>query len=561
MKVYLPLMIQDPLTAPFASDRVFEGIHIDTEKDLVSDFADGPSTSHVVVEDFDGVGQLLPPVKYMPPGKGRKMGRYAVPDDIYAPDFIRTSVLGMVLKTMRLFSEPSALGREIKWAFPNPQLRVLPRAGEGSNAFYERESGTLQFLYFKNPHSPEQTIYTSLSRDIVAHETGHALIDAIVPALYDALTPQSLAVHEAIADMTAVITAMRSNNLTLRVLERTRGSIRNPTAFSSLAPEFGKAMDKSGRAGSLRSLWNDKTLDPADTSRDENNRPNRVDPADPHALSEVLSGALYRTLVRMQEKAWKRYGGDFSSSGRALAEAITRFQRIVFRAIDYLPPGEASFAEYGRALSLEVMTSFSSWDKESDWLAEELKRRHVIGGKDAIQREEPEKIYSVKTIDVDRLIRSDSEADQFVKKYRDVFNIPPRVPFTVYPRTKSSKGYGWGKEWDTERSYEVLLKVSWEQVEEDAFDKKFPTARKITCGTTVKLTTDGSVGNVLTTEVETQKPERDRMVRSLLEKGLLQPPAKSAGPNSPAAPIRVEAHKGVMKVRGAGRLLHFQRPV
>ncbi len=563
MKVYFPLMIQDPMTAPFVGGRaakVFEGIHVDTDRDHVSDFGDGPSTSLVVVEDFDPVtGQLLPGVKFVPPGRGRKMGRYLVPDDIYSHEFIRTSVLGMVLKTMRLFSDPSALGRKITWAFDHPQLRVLPRAGEGANAFYDRESRSLEFLYFKNPHNPKLTVFTSLSRDIVAHETGHALVDGIAPALYDALTPQSLAVHEAIADLTAVITAFQSNSLRLRVLERTKGSIRNPTAFSSLAPEFGKALDESGRAGALRSLWNRKTLNPQDTSRDERGRPNFVDSVDPHALSEVLSGALYRMMVRMQERAWKEYGGKFSSSGRALAEAVTRFQRLVFRAVDYLPPGEASFAEYGRALSEEVKDSFVTWGEESHWLAQELQRRHVIRAKDEIQRKEPERLHRAKSIDIETLVKSDTEAYRFVSCHRRLFNIPPRVPIRILPRFQTSKGSGWGKKWDTERSYGILLKVSWEQMEDDSFDGAFPATRSVTSGSTVILTSDGYASHLFSTDIEAQKPERDKMVRSMLEAGLLRRPAESQGMGPVKTPIRTEIRKGVLKIKGAGRLLHFHR--
>lgn len=563
MKVYLPLMVQDPMTAPFPSakaDKVFEGIHVNTEEDHVDEFADGPATSSVIVEDFDASGRLLPPVRFSPPGRGRKMGRYETSNDIYSHEFIRTSVLGAVMKTMRLFSQESALGREIKWACPGGQLRVLPRAGEGTNAFYERESGTLQFFYFKNPHDPSQTVYTSLSRDIVAHETGHALIDAIAPGLYDALTPQALAVHEALADITALLTAFQSNSLRLRVLERTRGSIRNPTEFTSLAPEFARALDKSGHAGALRSLWNKKTLDPSDKSKDKNGRPNFVDSTDPHALSEVLSGALYRVMVQMQERCWENYGGDFSSSGRALAEAVTFFQRAIFRAIDNLPPGEASFADYGRAFTTELTGSFVGRRQESHWLEEELRRRHVIRKKGEIQKLEPEKDSSVKMPDVQRLIEDDAEALAFVKKYRSLFKIPPRVPFTIHPRHQTCKTSGWGKKWDeTSAEWGMLLKVSWEQIEEDSFDRKFPSARSVTCGSTVELSTEGGVREVFSNDVDAQKPERDRMIRSLHEKGLLQLPDQASRSRNSKTPIRINVRNGIMKIQGAGQLLHFQR--
>jgi hypothetical protein len=50
-----------------------------------------------------------------------------------------------------------------------------------------------------------------LSRDIVSHETGHAIIDGVAPDLYNAVTPQSLALHEAMADLAALLLAFETN--------------------------------------------------------------------------------------------------------------------------------------------------------------------------------------------------------------------------------------------------------------------------------------------------------------------------------------------------------------
>ena len=51
------------MTTPFPSakgDKVFEGIHVNTEEDHVNEFVDGPATSNVIVEVFDTSGRLLP---------------------------------------------------------------------------------------------------------------------------------------------------------------------------------------------------------------------------------------------------------------------------------------------------------------------------------------------------------------------------------------------------------------------------------------------------------------------------------------------------------------------
>jgi hypothetical protein len=233
-------MVQDPLFARYEELKPSEGFDITREEF----FLDGPVTKRVAVLDFDPeTGALLPGVPFRPPPPGRVLGRYEIADesDVYAPDFMRVSVFATVLKTMYMFEEEDTLGRPLVWAFDGPQSLVLPRAGKWPNAYYERDSRSLQFFYFPHSRNLEETVYTSLSRDIVAHETGHAILDGIAPHLYDAITPQSLALHEAIADLTAVLSAFRSNKLRKAVLGQTDGSIQDSTAFNSIAEEFGMA--------------------------------------------------------------------------------------------------------------------------------------------------------------------------------------------------------------------------------------------------------------------------------------------------------------------------------
>ena len=83
-----------------------------------------------------------------------------------------------------------------------------------ANAYYHRDSHSLQFFFFPVGGGRRQNdLSLSLSRDIVAHETGHAVIDGIVPSLMDSASPQSLAIHEALADIIAMLMAFSSHNL------------------------------------------------------------------------------------------------------------------------------------------------------------------------------------------------------------------------------------------------------------------------------------------------------------------------------------------------------------
>ena len=210
-------MIQDPEISQMEVGRLVEDwLKIDEDH-----YLDGPVTPRVAVIDLNPNTEALEPgAVFIPPEGRRTLGSYKVDRKrIYSAHFIQVSVFATVLRTMYMYEEQDTLGRRVAWGFDAPQLLVVPRAGWWANAYYERRSHSLQFFSFR---AGGKLIHTSLSRDIVAHETAHALIDGIDPDLYDALDPQSLALHEGVADLTAVLIAFRSGKLRRAVLDQDR---------------------------------------------------------------------------------------------------------------------------------------------------------------------------------------------------------------------------------------------------------------------------------------------------------------------------------------------------
>ena len=119
MKVRVPLMIQDPMTAAYKDMPEREGFDIDRE----DFFLDGPVTRRVAVVDFEpDTGALLPGARFRPPPPDRVLGSYEIADehDIYARDFNQVSVFATVLRTMYMFEEQDVLGRDLVWAFDGP---------------------------------------------------------------------------------------------------------------------------------------------------------------------------------------------------------------------------------------------------------------------------------------------------------------------------------------------------------------------------------------------------------------------------------------------------------
>jgi hypothetical protein len=565
MKVRVPVMIQDPVIADFKGMKLTEGFDIEDE-DV---FLDGPVSRRVAVLDIDAeTGALRPGAPFQPPAAGRLLGRYRIADeaDISARDFNQVSVFGTVLRTMSMFEEPDTLGRPLRWAFDAPQLLVIPRAGQLANAYYERDSHSLQFFYFPSRRDPSRTVYTSLSHDIVSHETGHAILDGIAPDLYNAITPQALALHEGIADLSALVMAFRSHTLRETVLGQTNGSIRDSSAFSALAEEFGSARDLQGRAHSLRSLRNDRTLDPHDRTVDELGEPNLVPGDEPHRLSEVLSGTLYGVMVRIHEDLKQRYDGaeardTFRVSGKALADGVNRFKRMVFRGLDYLPPGEVSFADYGRAVIAADQASHPDHGQERRWICEEFVRRAIAPNQAGLEVETDVEYVPLQAIDLQTLVDSDWAAYEFANQNREFLGIPPNIHFRVRPRLDVTKLTYQGDKGER-KTRECLLKVSWDHKEENNFDRRFPPERQVTVGTTLAIDWESRrVRAKLTSGFGAQQAERDRLLGRLLDQGLLQLGRQALGPDGKPlrSAVRVESMDGLMRVRGAARMLHIAR--
>jgi hypothetical protein len=587
MRVRVPLMIQDPEIAHLTTDRLVE----DWLGLAEGHYLDGPVTERVAVIDLDPTTEALEPgAVFEPPAGSRTFGRYRVDKrNVTSPGFIAVSVFGTVLRTMYLYEEPDALGRKVAWAFGAPQLLVVPRAGWWANAYYERRSRSLQFFSF---HAGGRLVHTSLSRDIVAHETAHALLDGIAPDLYDALDPQSLALHEGVADLTAVLIAFRSGRLRKAVLDQTGGSIKESTSFSSIGEEFGRALDPSGHAGWLRNLLDDSKLDP------------RADPADepePHELSQVLTGTLYRFLMELHQDAKERLAerrGEttFQVSGRALFAASEQFKRMILRGLDYLPPGEITFADYIRAILAADQASFDD-DRWRRSIRAESVRRGIVAHESELEVVTNAEHPALADVDLDGLANSDWVAYRFAEDNRDLLGIPPDVQFEVMPRvvvdgrfqlpeavlarasaTKEDAtsevaqaaplpGARRGRHAAPDEGAipirELLVKVRW-SVQEDNPADLGASRRRVQTGTTLVIDWERRLVRSCLSPVgfERRRPARDAALRRLVEAGLVElssPDEPAAVRQTPGTGVEAVVTGGILRVKGTARLLHVAR--
>ena len=107
----------------------------------------------------------------------------------------------------------ASAGPHKRWQGNRKKLSLLQDFGEDLNAFYDRDS----FSFFHRQIGMK-TFFSGGSTDVVAHEVGHGLLDAIRPDLWDAVFLETGAFHEAFGDCMAVLAALNDKDSRKKLL-------------------------------------------------------------------------------------------------------------------------------------------------------------------------------------------------------------------------------------------------------------------------------------------------------------------------------------------------------
>ncbi len=236
----------------------------------------------------------------------------------------------VVRETLTLYERQGG-GTVIPWAWNRngntDVLNVLPRGFAGANAFYSRNAKSLKFGYFQ-PRNSSQTIYTCRSLDIVAHETGHAILDGLKPGwLGYGNPPQTGGLHESFGDLTAIFLALSQLDQVEAVIALTGANLHRKNFLKRLAEQFGLAL---GRSMGLRNADNDLKLSQVS---------NEV-----HAISQVFTGGIYDVLADIFNYERHRQR-DTASPARVLLEVSHRLSGLLLDALIQAPDTGATFAD------------------------------------------------------------------------------------------------------------------------------------------------------------------------------------------------------------------------
>jgi hypothetical protein len=461
-----------------------EEVHVTRERTL----SHGPTSARIAVVDYDGdTGHLRTGIKEQAQWHD-KAGRFVLgegktpigPQHTDTPQFRQVNVWAIIQRVLDFYGNPLVMGRPIPCAFQGNRLIVVPAAGYGENAFYDRHSKSLQFLWCGTKQDP---VYTCLSHDIVAHETGHAILDGIRPYYYENSSTQTAAFHEFVADLTAIVSAMHINKVRWAIAELTGGDLEQDTVVADLAEEFaqeigtGETTHEQGSRYFLRSAFNKLTM-----SRIKGE-------LSPHKCSNVLTGAMFSILVKIVNQ--RRSEG--ASPKQALWQATLIINRIALQALDYLPPVDVQFMDYARAV-VHAHKLADPLDEHGygDLIVQAFEERGLDQWVDASQPAMDRLQGMLYPYDIRRISGSRTAAYCFLHDKRLALCIPPEQDILVsdlYQTNKITEEF-------VRRPREVVLQYVWEeQVELDGAALGAPGMQRVPllCGGTLVFDDRGNV--------------------------------------------------------------------
>lgn len=291
------------------------------------------------------------------------------------PQFHQQMVYAVAMKTIEHFER--ALGRRALWSshlgyvrtatgtarqeYFVQRLRIYPHALRAQNAYYSPQKKALLMGYFTGTEAAhqndEQTVFTALSSDIIAHETSHALLDGLHRRFREPTNPDVLAFHEAFADIVALfqhfsLEGALKDALREQIAKR-RGNLRQESLLSGIAQQFGRGV---GNHGSLRE-YVDRRPSVKDYGRHQ----------DAHHRGAVLVAAIFDAFLRIYKRKavtpirLATSGSEVLPMGVLQADLVDELARIAanvarqmlamcIRALDYCPPVDITFGDFLRAV-------------------------------------------------------------------------------------------------------------------------------------------------------------------------------------------------------------------
>ncbi len=258
-----------------------------------------------------------------------------------------------------------ALGEKLKWQWNTgantDPISVFPQAGEAANAFYSRNQKSLKFFFFRPPGSGSNApfVFTCRSLDIVAHEAGHAVLDAWQPGWITSFHPQTGGLHESWGDLTSLFLVLSQFDQVEFIIAQTKADLHRKNILSAVAEQFGASL---GRPNGLRNADNNLKLGEVT---------NEV-----HDISRVFTGAVYDILA-------DAFTGSREPRKRDDAEVLHEVGRkvatLVFQAIRAAPAANATYRDVAAGMISLAAADAGRYPGYGTFIKNQFELRQVLG--------------------------------------------------------------------------------------------------------------------------------------------------------------------------------------
>lgn len=480
LELCVPVFLQDPMTALKNPELGVQGIWVRYEQGL----SDGPTSARVAVVDYIGdCKKLISPIRWdedqkwfkYPADDGTQADKllladFRLPDSlgddllegpesdeekakyeeekakykefidavVKNPYYHQLNVWAIVERVVEFFEDSKAMGRPLPWGFDGNRLLVVPHAGYGENAYYDRNSKSLQFYYYGDESTPS---FTCLFHDVITHETGHAALDGIRPLYNQQLTSaQTNAFHEYMGDITAILISFFNRDIRAflaRSYSNPANAQFNFDVLARLAEQFGEEVE--GREY-LRSAKETITMESEEIRGC----------LSPHKLSTVLTSTMFEIAMgyfvkHMEKNKLKARKKKKVTTPNALWWTADRFRRIVLQPLDYCPPCDIQFLDYARAvIRHDMLTNPADKQNYQPMMLDIFHRRGFCDCGYDSQKSDAEispkckfldvlegDLPEIKCYEIGHVSRSRTAAYYFINQHRDLLCIPRCQDFVI----------------------------------------------------------------------------------------------------------------------------------
>lgn len=418
--------------------------------------------------------------------------------------FDQVNSTAVVYRTLSTYER--YMGHETPWSFDGP-LTIHPHAGEGKTAYYSRWDDSINFCQWNSP-SLGKVVKTAESPDVIAHETGHAILDGLRPNI--GWGTEGAAFHEGFGDSSAILHALQYDSNLDKILAENEGDFGRPSLLSRLAEEFGTAFNKEDQNPNnddhpyYRTALNDfRYKNPRELPSDTYppTYPEEVLTSEAHSFSRVWSGTFYALVGSL----YNQCSQTSATPKEGLVEAREALGNIWAKAFDFIPSSNLKFKDVAVGMLREA--ALYQEGKYFDSVAATLIDRNLLSREEAQAAKQ-----AGQSVSLPGPVSTPFQADQALAALRQDLGLPEGMKFRADAVKQGADGR------------QVLLFRAPEQMEV-SLGQHGPAEMELSSGLTLVFDRQGKLVAQTFTPVEEQDRQNARQVaQQLVEQGRLAGP-------------------------------------